>query len=170
MGSSDFSVVSSTLTCQQNSGGFVVPANGSCSVDVTFAPAETGDRSATLIVENSSSDGTQTLMLSGAGINPVLSASPGSLSFGQQVVGTASTTMAVTVANAGTTDLAVTSANASGDFNSDASGCTSQPIAPNQTCVISVSFSPTATSGRSGALTVKSDALSSPVSVSLSGT
>ncbi len=139
MGAGDFSVVFSTLTCQQDASGFVVPANGSCSVDITFTPAATGDRSAIL-------------------------------SFGQQVVGTTSAQVAVTVANAGTTDLVVTSASASGDFNSDAGGCTSQPIAPSQTCVISVSFSPAAAGGRSGTLTIKSNALSSPDSVSLSGT
>jgi uncharacterized repeat protein (TIGR01451 family) len=167
---SDFSVVTSSLTCQQDTGGIVVPAQGSCSVDVTFTPGSTGDRSATITVQNSSSDGTQTIGLTGTGINPVLSANPGSLSFGNQVVGTTSAKMAVTVANAGTTNLVVTSASASGDFNADASGCTSQPIAPNQTCVISVSFSPTATGGRSGTLTIKSNAVSSPDSVSLSGT
>jgi uncharacterized repeat protein (TIGR01451 family) len=167
---SDFSVVTSSLTCQQDTSGIVVPAQGSCSVDFTFTPGATGDRSATIAVPNSSSDGARTLTLTGTGINPVLSANPASLSFGDQVDGTTSPAMAVTVANAGTTDLVVTSASASGDFSSDASACTSQPIAPNQTCVISVSFSPTATGGRSGTLTIKSNALSSPDSVSLSGT
>src|SRR5260370_1020406 len=75
--SGDFSVVSSSLTCQQDTSGFVVPASGSCSVEVAFAPTATGDRSAAITVLNSSSDGTQTLALTGTGINLVLSASPG---------------------------------------------------------------------------------------------
>jgi len=78
--------------------------------------------------------------------------------------------MAVTVASTGATDLTVTGASVSGDFSADASACTSQPIAPGQACVISVSFSPTATGNRSGTLNIKSNTLSSPDTVSLSGT
>jgi uncharacterized repeat protein (TIGR01451 family) len=171
LGTSEFFMVfGPALTCQQGTTGLIVPAGGSCSVDVTFAPASTGVKSGSLRVRNTSSDGTQLIPLTGTGINPGLSASPGSLSFGQQVVGTTSATMAVTIASTGTTDLTVTEASASGDFAADASACTSQPIAPGNACVISVSFSPTATGSRSGTLTIKSNALSSPDTVSLSGT
>jgi uncharacterized repeat protein (TIGR01451 family) len=166
----DFYVLS-PVTCGQKPGGvLVVPGNSSCTVQLSFTPTAAGARSAFITVPNTSSDGTQTLTLTGIGINPVLSASPGSLSFGQQVVGTTSAKIPVTVANAGTTDLVVTSAAADGDFSADASSCTAQPVAPGQTCVISVSFAPSATGSQSGNLTIKSNALSSPDSVSLAGT
>ncbi|HEY5985010.1 MAG TPA: choice-of-anchor D domain-containing protein, partial [Streptosporangiaceae bacterium] len=150
--------------------GLLVPAGGSCSVDLAFAPTSIGDRSASLEVGNTSSDGTQLLPLTGTGINPDLSVSPGSLDFGQQAVGTTSATMAVTVASTGTTDLTVTGATASGDFAADDSGCTAKPVPPAQACVIYVTFSPTATGSRTGTLTIKSNALSSPATVSLAGT
>src|SRR5215470_13119970 len=130
----DFYVLS-PVTCGQKPGGvLVVPGNSSCTVQLSFTPTATGARSAFITVPNTSSDGTQTLTLTGTGINPVLSASPGSLSFGQQVVGTTSAKIPVTVANGGTTDLVVTSAAADGDFSADASACTGQPVAPGQTC------------------------------------
>jgi uncharacterized repeat protein (TIGR01451 family) len=166
----DFTLVDQSLTCQQASAGFVIPAGGSCSIDVQFMAAAAGGRSATLTVPTSSSDGPQTLTLTGTGINPGLSATPGSLTFGQQVVGTTSASKGVTIANTGTTDLIVTGAQASGDFTADASGCTAQAIAPGQACVISVVFSPTATGSRAGTLSITSNAASSPDSVSLSGT
>jgi uncharacterized repeat protein (TIGR01451 family) len=171
-GSTDFHLLlPSSLTCQAGSFAFIVPAGGSCSVDLAFIPTATGDELGTLVVDNTSSDGTpQFLALTGTGINPVLSASPASLDFGQQVVGTTSGAQAVTVANAGTTDLTVTGASASGDFAADDSACTAQPVAPGQACAILVTFSPTATGSRSGILTIKSNALSSPDTVSLSGT
>jgi uncharacterized repeat protein (TIGR01451 family) len=166
----DFSLQSSP-TCQQGTSGLIVPAFGSCSVGLAFTPTATGDELGTLIVDNTSSDGTpQFLRLTGTGINPVLSASPASLDFGQQVVGTTSGAQAVTVANAGTTDLTITGASASGDFAADDSACTAQPVAPGQACAILVTFSPTAIGSRSGILTIKSNALSSPDTVSLSGT
>ncbi len=158
------------LTCQQGTNGLIVPAGGSCSADVTFAPTGIGDQSATLAVENTSSDGTQFVPLTATGIDPGLSASPPSLNFGQQVVGTTSAAIPVTIASTGSTDLTVTGATASGDFAADDSGCTAQPIAPGQACVILVSFSPAATGDRSGTLTIKSNALSSPDTVALSGT
>lgn len=158
------------LTCQQGTNGLKVPADGSCSADVTFAPTGIGDQSATLAVENTSTDGTQFVPLTATGIDPGLSASPPSLDFGQQVVGTTSAAIPVTIASTGSTDLTVTGATASGDFAADGSGCTAQPIAPGQACVILVAFSPTATGSRSGTLTIKSNAPSSPDTVALSGT
>jgi uncharacterized repeat protein (TIGR01451 family) len=165
-----FLVFGSALTCQQGATGFIVPAGGSCSVDVTFAPIGIGDKSATLRVRNTAVEGTQFIPLTGTGIDPGLAASPPSLSFGQQVVGTTSATMPVTITSTGTTGLAVTGASASGDFAADASDCTAKPVPPGQACVIQVSFSPSASGDRSGTLTIKSNAQSSPDTVALSGT
>jgi len=63
----DFAVVPTSVTCPSNGSGTYVPAGGSCSVNITFTPAATGARSATLTFPNSSSDGPQKLTLSGNG-------------------------------------------------------------------------------------------------------
>jgi uncharacterized repeat protein (TIGR01451 family) len=163
-GDDEFDAISSTCA------GLLVPAGGSCSVDVQFVAFTTGDHSATLTIENTSSDGTLQLPLTGTGIDPALSISPDSVDFGQQVVGTTSDKMAVLITSTGTTDLTVTGLSASGDFAVAASDCTAQPIPPGQTCFISVTFSPTASGSRSGTLTINSNAPSSPNTLPLSGT
>jgi uncharacterized repeat protein (TIGR01451 family) len=157
-------------TCAQDASGFLVPAGGSCSINVTFQATTIGNHSAILTVQNTSSDGTQQIPLTGTGTSTDLSVSPGSLDFGQQVVGTTSAPMIVTVVSTGTTDLTVTGASASGDFAADASDCTAQPVPPGQACAIQVTFSPTAPGVRTGTLTIKSNAASGPATVSLTGT
>jgi uncharacterized repeat protein (TIGR01451 family) len=157
------------LDCSQSFGNGV-PAGGSCSMDVIFAPAATGDRSASLVVKNTSADGTQTLSLSGTGTDSAVHLSPTSLAFGQQVVGTTSQPTPITVANSGTTRLTISDVSVSGGFAADASGCLAQPVPVGQTCVINVTFSPTATGTRASILVITSNALSSPDTVALNGT
>ena len=166
----DFAVDQASLTCANNPSGFDVPAGGSCTVDVVFVPPAAGDRTASLVVTNSSVEGTQTLPLTGTGTNAAVSLSAASLDFGQQAVGTTSQTKPITVTNSGTTSLTVDAVAASGDFAADASACTAQPVPAGQGCVINVTFSPTATGSRSGALTISSNAASSPDTVALTGT
>jgi uncharacterized repeat protein (TIGR01451 family) len=166
----DFTANLASLTCASTASEFKVPAGGSCTVDVTFAPSATGDRTASLAVTNTSVDGIQTLPLTGMGINPAVSLSTSSLDFGQQVVGTTSQPEAVTVTNAGTTSLTVRDVTASGDFAADATACTAQPVPAGQACVINVTFSPTVTGSRSGTLNITSNAASSPDTVALTGT
>jgi uncharacterized repeat protein (TIGR01451 family) len=166
----DFTANLASLTCASTASGFKVPAGGSCTVDVTFAPSATGDRTASLVVANTSVGGIQTLPLAGTGINPAVSLSASSLDFGQQAVGTTSQPKAITVTNAGTTSLTVRDVTASGDFAADATACTAQPVPAGQACVINVTFSPTATGSRSGTLNITSNAASSPDTVALTGT
>jgi uncharacterized repeat protein (TIGR01451 family) len=165
-----FLVFGSALTCQDSGVGFIVPAGGSCSVGVTFAPTGIGAKSSTFRVRNTSSDGTQFIPLTGNAINPGLAPSPADVSFAKQVVGTTSATMPVTVTSTGTTGLTVTGASASGDFAADASDCTAKQIGPGQACVIQVSFAPSSSGDRSGTLSIRSNAQSSPDTVALSGT
>ena len=66
----DFALVLPSFTCASDGTGPIIPAHGSCSVNVTFTPGALGARSATLTFPNDSSDGPQQLTLSGTGTNP----------------------------------------------------------------------------------------------------
>jgi uncharacterized repeat protein (TIGR01451 family) len=165
----DFTANLASTTCGQDVLELDVPAGGSCTIDVTFTPTATGDRSASLVLTNSSADGTQTLALTGAGTNATVGLSVASVDFGQQVVAT-SQQQTVTVTDTGTTSLTVTSATTTGDFTADATACTAQPVPPGQACAIIVTFTPSTTGLRSGTLSITSNAASSPDSVALSGT
>ena len=69
----DFALLFQTFNCPQDQQGPYIPANGSCSVGITFTPGAVGARSATLTFPNDSSDGPQQLTLSGNGTNPGIS-------------------------------------------------------------------------------------------------
>jgi uncharacterized repeat protein (TIGR01451 family) len=165
--SGDFTLVQSSLTCQ--GGPPVVPAGGSCSVDITFTPGAVGARSATLTFPNDSSDGPQTLTLSGNGANPGISVAPATLTFPSQGIGTTSSAQPVVVTSSGTSPLTVSSVSVSGPFKVSSDGCSGAgPIAPPGTCTVQVAFAPTMLGPASGTLTITSDG--GTKTVALSGT
>jgi hypothetical protein len=97
-----------------------------------------------------------------------LSASPSSLSFGSETVGSTTSAQTVTVSNSGTVAASVSSVSVSGPF-SQTNTCGSS-IAAGGSCTVSVKFAPTASGAASGTLSVASSAPSSPLTVALSGT
>jgi M6 family metalloprotease-like protein len=136
---------------------------------VIAADAPTGDR--TLSVTTGSETVATTLTVTPPA--PSVSLSTTSVSFGNQPVGTTSAASAVTVANNGTGSLTFTGIAVTGDFAVAASGTTcstSAPVTASSNCVISVTFTPTATGSRSGSLTLTDNASGSPQVVGLSGT
>jgi hypothetical protein len=97
-----------------------------------------------------------------------LSASPASVSFGSEAVGSTSSAQTVTVSNSGTVAASVSSVSASGPF-SQTNTCGSS-IAAGGSCTVSVKFAPTASGAATGSLSVASSAPGSPLTVALSGT
>ena len=97
-----------------------------------------------------------------------LSASPSSVSFGSETVGSTSSAQTVTVSNPGTVAASVSSVSVSGPF-SQTNTCGSS-IAAGGSCTVSVKFAPTASGAASGTLSVASSAPGSPLTVALSGT
>jgi hypothetical protein len=98
---------------------------------------------------------------------PVLSASPSSLTFATQALNTTSASQAVTITNTGTAAATVSGVSVTGDF---AQTNTCGSIAVGASCVVNVTFRPTASGTRTGTLTVTSNANNSPTTVALSGT
>lgn len=93
--------------------------------------------------------------------------SPGALSFARQVVNTTSPPRKVTITNRQTAPLAIAGITADGDFL-QSNDC-GQQLAPQSTCAITVTFSPTALGYATSALTIRHDAANSPQTVPLSG-
>jgi hypothetical protein len=97
--------------------------------------------------------------------------SPTNLNFGNQTVGITSSPQNVTLQNNGNINLTITSiqitgAN-SGDFGQK-NNCPSS-LSPNNSCQITVTFTPTATGTRNGAASITDNAPGSPQSVPLTG-
>ncbi|MGD0696242.1 MAG: FG-GAP-like repeat-containing protein [Terriglobia bacterium] len=167
------SIVASRDFAQTNNCGSSVAIGGSCTISVTFTPSSTGTRSGSVKITDNAGGSPQSVALTGTGVAPTFSASVASLSFGNQFVGTTSTSQTVTVTNTGTAMLVIGSvaiggANAS-EFSLATNSCSGASIAPAATCAVSVTFTPSAAAPASASLVFTDNADGSPQSVALSG-
>jgi len=162
------SIATSGDFSQTNTCGSSVAANANCTIKITFKPTATGTRTGTVTITDNASPPTQTVSLSGTGAGPAVSLSPVSLTFPSQAVGTSSAAQRVTLKNTGKGTLSISSIATSGDF-SQTNTCGSS-VAASATCTIGVTFKPTATGTRTGAVKITDNASPSTQTVSLTGT
>jgi hypothetical protein len=153
-----------------NTCGSSLPGNSSCTVTVTYVPLTGGSRSASLSIVDSDPDSPQSVSLSGTA--KAITVSPNSVNFGNVTVGNTSP-KTVTVTNAGTdpvtfNPLQITGANP-GDFTLSNNTCGSS-LPGASSCTVVVTFGPSATGARAANLVVTDSDLSSPSTVTLSGT
>ncbi len=161
---------SQSTTC-----GTSLAASSTCSVYVTFQPTATGTRSANLVI--ASSDPTSPLVVplsgnaSGTSGTVSLAATASSLTFGTMTVGATSGGQSVTIGNNGTAPATLGTVSLSGANPGDffTTGCpATMPL--GTTCLITVTFAPTATGPRSASVVIPSNDPNSPLVISLSGT
>jgi Kelch motif/Galactose oxidase, central domain/IPT/TIG domain len=101
---------------------------------------------------------------------PLVSISPGSLSFGAQEVGSTGPAQTVTVSNVGTADLHVSGIAVSGADPSDFLGQgTCGLVAPGNSCSVAVRFAPTGIDLRQATVGVADDAPGSPQGIAVTG-
>jgi F5/8 type C domain/Abnormal spindle-like microcephaly-assoc'd, ASPM-SPD-2-Hydin len=105
---------------------------------------------------------------SGSTSGSALTASPSSLSFGSQAVGSTSSAQTVTVSNPNSTAVSVSQLAVTGPFGQTSTCGASIPA--DGSCAVSIQFVPTAAGAASGSLSVASSAQGSPLTVALSGT
>ena len=153
---------------QTNSCGTTLAAGGNCTITVTFRPNAAGSRQGILTVTDNASGSPQTVSLAGTGLVPIASLSPTSLSFGSQVIGTASASQTLTLSNTGGAPLAISGIAINGDFSQ--SGSCGSTLAAGASCAINITFVPSAAGVRTGTLTVSSNSSGGQVTVSFSGT
>ena len=161
---------------QTNTCGASVPALGTCTISVTFAPtsATPPTRTAQVTITDSGTGSPQVVDLTGtAGTAPIVSLSPSTLAFSaQQAVGVTSSPLTLTVTNTGTAALTFTSVAVTGDFAVASNNCTAglQATTPNSNCTITVTFTPTMAGSSVGSLTLTDNAPNSPQIILLTGT
>ncbi len=95
-------------------------------------------------------------------------ASPGTLTFASQTLGTTSAPQAVTIANMGSFALEPSSVSITGDF-AQSGNCTDNIINPGASCTLQVTFTPSQTGARVGALTFGANVSGGQIAVALSG-
>ena len=151
----------------------------SCNSEVTFTPTATGTRTATVTITYTGAAGSPvTATLTGNGVSGAqsLEVGPTSLVFPPQVESVASPlTPTVLLTNTGTSPVTISSIALGGSNPGDfaiSNGCPSPlsqgPI--SNTCLVYVTFTPTAVGARSATLTVTDSAPGSPTKITLTGT
>jgi N,N-dimethylformamidase beta subunit-like, C-terminal/PKD domain/HYDIN/CFA65/VesB-like, Ig-like domain/Cep192 domain 4/Abnormal spindle-like microcephaly-assoc'd, ASPM-SPD-2-Hydin len=149
------SIVPTGDTSETNNCPGSLGAGNTCTLNIKFAPTATGARSGTItITDNNLSIGgsTQTVTLSGTGTAPVAGVLPSSLAFKNQLVSTPSLTQSTVLKNTGTAPLTIASIVPTGDY-SQSNNCGGS-VATGSSCTITVTFTPTTTGARPGAITI----------------
>src|SRR5207245_1559512 len=161
-------------TCPTGAGS--VAPGASCTISISFTPAATGARTATVTITDDAPGSPQSVSLAGMGIAPAVTLAPTNLAFGDQRLSTTSPVQTVTLTNSGTATLSITSIALAGlnpgDFAIAAgTTCTNgATVVAGASCLLNLTFTPTAASARTATVTITDDAASSPQSVSLAGT
>lgn len=163
--------------------GAFLQRGDSCFVQVSFAPAVVGARSAQLLVTTVRPRGRLAVRLSGVGTTrpvepagPELAADPNPVDFGQRLPLADGPDKTVTVTNTGDSPLKVgspaieqgTAKGAPEDFAVAGNGCT-KAVAPGQKCTIVVGFHPSRPGPRAAALVLTGNDGSGPAIIRLRG-
>jgi hypothetical protein len=160
---------------QTNTCGTSVAAGKSCTISVTFQPQYTGSRKASVTITDNASPATQTVTLTGSGVAPVITVTSASLSFPNTTKQTTSAPLTTTVTNTGTGPLIITSIALGGDNPGDFAQTNTCPTSPhtlavNASCAITATFTPTVASFRKATITINSNVLAGPKTITLTGT
>jgi phospholipase C len=151
---------------QTNTCGTNLAAGKSCTIAVTFSPTTSGTVEGGVNILSSDPASPQTLTLKGTATGVNLSQT--SLTFATQKVGTTSSPLKFTLTNTTGTPLNIGTVATTGDF-AQSNTCVS-PLAPTANCVVSITFTPTATGARTGNFSIADSDFQSPQNVSLTGT
>ena len=149
--------------------GTSLAPSASCTISVAFTPTDKNLRQAVLGISDSDPASPQAVPLSGTGT--VVSVSKKTLSFGVQPAGTSSAPQNVTLKNVGSTQLNFTSITVTGTNAGDFSQTNTcgNSIAAGASCMITLTFTPTAAGSRKAAVSVSDDGGGSPQKVTLTG-
>ncbi|MFB3921701.1 MAG: choice-of-anchor D domain-containing protein [Terriglobia bacterium] len=102
-------------------------------------------------------------------VGPDINLSATSLSFGSQAVGTTSLPQTVIVTSIGDSALNITGVAITGNFAIQSNTCSGASLTVDQTCTVSVTFSPTSFGPKTGTLTLTDNVAPGTHAVSLTG-
>jgi hypothetical protein len=151
---------------QQNTCGTELIQHQSCSVTVWFQPTGAEERDGTLLIHDSDVTGMQQIFLTG--VASPLDLFPVKMDFGNQAAESTSAPQTVTITNRGGANVNIAAINVSGDFVIPGKTC-GDTVAAGKSCRVSISFSPTVSGVRTGALSIETEANGVPQKVTLNG-
>ena len=145
--------------------GTSVAIGASCLVNVTFTPTSMGASTGLLYIQSNAD--TTTVSLGGTGLQGIASASPTSLTFGNQAIGGTSAAQTVTLSNPGNASVTLAAPSVAAPFAMTTT-CGSS-LAANSSCSYSVTFTPTAGGSTTGTLSIPTNAGTQSISLTGAG-
>jgi hypothetical protein len=162
--------VSGPFKANNNCGRQLAPL-AACTISANYEPSKAAEQRGGITIVDSASSKPQFIELLGSGTYIV--ASPTSLNFGSQKVGTKSAAQVVTVTNESGVSVIYYSVTISGaesiDF-AETNNCTGVSSPPGGTCQVNVKFTPKEKGARTATLSVKPQGTAAPAPVALDGT
>jgi uncharacterized repeat protein (TIGR01451 family) len=158
-----------------NCTGAPVAPNGSCTIDVAFTPSQASGIDGSVTISDDAAGSPRTISLHGFGQQPAISVTPSSIAFPDIGVGSTTPKQMVQLMNTGDAPLHVSSVALAGANSADFTvtpgtcGVLTVVLAQGNSCLLNVTFTPSAGGNRSATLQVASDDPGGPRSVSLTG-
>ena len=144
-------------------------AGQSAQVQVKFAPTATGTTGGTVGITSDAPGTAPGLALTGTGVQPGISVSPTSISFGSLIDGQTKS-LPVVITNTGSADLTVAQVSSTGTGLSVSGVATPLTIAAGKSSTFTAQFAPQTAGLANGSISLVTNASSSPTVVTLSGT
>jgi hypothetical protein len=158
---------------QTNSCGSTVNPGGSCTLSVTFTPTAAGTRTGSLTITDDATASPHHLSLTGTGVGePAVRLTPAKVPFlVLRTVGTTSLPQTVKLTNVGSAGFHITGIALAGPDSGDFAQSNNCPpaVAVGASCIITVTFKPTAQGVRTALISITDNAPGSPQTVPLSG-
>jgi len=149
-----------------------IAAGGNAVFNVVFAPATAGAVNGSVSLTSNAPNSPLVISASGTGTAPAqpqLSANPTSANFGNVTDGTNSS-QTITLSNGGNASVTITQANVTGAGYSTTGLSLPKTIAAGGNATFNIVFAPTTPGGVNGSISLVSNAPSSPLAISTSGT
>jgi hypothetical protein len=154
----DFTVSSACTT--------IVPG-ASCNLIVAFTPQSPGTRIGALEITSDASSSLDFISLIGAADPSFLALAPAALDFGTVLVGS-STTLPLQITNTAATPVTFNTITATGDY-SVTGNCLGTSLPAASSCNLQITFTPTQSGTRTGALSIASSTSTLPLTAALTG-
>jgi Abnormal spindle-like microcephaly-assoc'd, ASPM-SPD-2-Hydin len=149
------------------SGGVTLAAGQSLPLTANFAPAVAGAVAGSISVVSTGTNSPATIALSGTGIQPQISVTPSSVSFGNITVG-ANGSQTISIRNAGRATLTLTQASLAGTGFTSSGLVLPLSIPAGGSSAFTVGFAPASAGTFSGSITLISNAPTSSLVIPLS--
>ncbi len=154
-----------------SAGGITTPKNlaagQTATLNVTFKPLSSEQVTGNVTVTNSQGS-SNIIAVSGTGVQPGLTITPSSVSFGSVPTGS-SNSQTIQLSNNGTATLSVSQASVTGAGFSISTLALPLSLNPGQSSTFNADFAPSAAGSVTGSISVVSNAPGSPATIALSG-